>query len=83
MFPKLCLFRYFQLVVAAAARHPVMSPVLHAVGYIVTSRKLLSIEVADVLLMVSIPQFGDLFYLLFLPVFLLCKQHPETICNSF
>lgn len=77
MFAKLCLFRYFHLVVAAAVRHPVMSLVLHAEGNTVTSGKLLiSIEVV----MVSIPQFGDLFYLLFVS---LCFLFANSIQKAF
>lgn len=79
MFAKLCLFRYFHLVVTAAVRNPVMSLVLHAEGNTVTSGKLLiSIEV--VILMVSIPQFGDLFYLLFVS---LCFLFANSIQKAF
>lgn len=65
----------------AAVRHSGMSLVLHAEGNTVTSGKLLiSIEVVDIPLMVSIPQFGDLFYLLFVS---LCFLFANSIQKAF
>lgn len=78
---KTLVFQILPISSDSCSKAPLMSLVLPGAGNIVTSGKLLiSTEVVDIPLIASVPQFGDLLYLLFVS---LCYLFANSIRKAF